>query len=70
MFARPSATTGEKYEGISAAYSKAVHNVITGRQDPHQAVLQLNAKLMAIMQSPGREPVVEKLPEAGDIGFR
>jgi trehalose/maltose transport system substrate-binding protein len=53
MFARPSALTGKKYEAVSRAYSKAVHDALTGRQDPHQAMVQLQANLVSILQSPG-----------------
>jgi trehalose/maltose transport system substrate-binding protein len=53
MFARPSAQTGKKYGAVSRAYSKAVHNVIAGKQDAHQALAQLQAELVSILQSPG-----------------
>jgi len=52
MFARPSAQTGKKYGAISRAYSKAVHNVISGKQDAHQALAQLQTALVSILQSP------------------
>ncbi len=53
MFARPSVQTGKKYGAISRAYSKAVHDVIAGKQDAHQAMAGLQAQLVTIMQSPG-----------------
>jgi trehalose/maltose transport system substrate-binding protein len=52
MFARPSAQTGKKYGAVSRAYSKAVHNVISGRQDAHLALAHLQAELVSILQSP------------------
>jgi trehalose/maltose transport system substrate-binding protein len=52
MFARPSAQTGKKYSAVSRAYSKAVHNVISGKQDAHQALAQLQTALVSILQSP------------------
>jgi hypothetical protein len=52
MFTRPSARTGKKYGAISRAYSKAVHSVISGKQDPHQALAQLQAELVSLLQSP------------------
>ncbi len=51
MFARPSALTGKKYAAISRAYSKAVHDAIAGKRDPHQALAQLQAELVSIMRS-------------------
>jgi trehalose/maltose transport system substrate-binding protein len=50
MFNRPSAKTGKKYEALSRAYSRAVHNVISGKQDPHQALHQLQTELTSIMR--------------------
>ena len=38
MFTRPSALAGKKYAAISRAYSKAVHDAIAGKRDPHQAL--------------------------------
>jgi hypothetical protein len=52
MFARPSAQTGKKYGAISRAYSKAVHDVISGKQDAHQALTELHTELVSILQSP------------------
>jgi trehalose/maltose transport system substrate-binding protein len=52
MFARPSAQTGKKYGAISRAYSKAVHNVISGKQEAHQALAELQTELVSILQSP------------------
>jgi len=52
MFARPSAETGKKYNAISRAYSKAVHKVITGKQDAALALTQLHAELVSIMSAP------------------
>jgi trehalose/maltose transport system substrate-binding protein len=49
MFARPSALTGKKYEAISRAYSHAVHDALSGKQDPHQALAQLQVDLINIM---------------------
>jgi hypothetical protein len=51
MFARPSALTGKKYAAISRAYSKAVHDAIAGKRDPHQALAELQVELVSIMQS-------------------
>jgi len=51
MFARPSAQTGKKYDAISRAYSKAVHDVISGKQEAHQAMTQLHSELVSIMQT-------------------
>lgn len=53
MYARPSALTGKKYEAVSRAYSKAVHDALTGKQDSHQSLGQLQAKLVSILQPPG-----------------
>ena len=50
MFTRPAAITGKKYEMVSIAYSAAVHDVIAGKQDPHKALEQLQAKLVAILR--------------------
>lgn len=50
VFARPSAITGKKYDAVSRAYSKAVHDVISGKLEPHQALTQLQAQLTSIMQ--------------------
>jgi trehalose/maltose transport system substrate-binding protein len=52
MFARPSALTGKQYEAVSRAYSKAVHDALTGKQDPHQALVQLQTNLTSLLQSP------------------
>jgi len=52
MFARPSSVSGKKYGAISRAYSKAVHDVIAGKRDPHQALTQLQAELEFLMRSP------------------
>jgi trehalose/maltose transport system substrate-binding protein len=52
MFARPSVETGTRYSAISRAYSKAVHNVISGKEDAHEALTRLKAQLVTIMQSP------------------
>lgn len=51
MFTRPSALAGKKYAAISRAYSKAVHDAIAGKRDPHQALAQLQVELVSIMQS-------------------
>jgi trehalose/maltose transport system substrate-binding protein len=52
MCARPSAQSGRKYDSISRAYSKAVHDVVSGKRDPHQALMQLHTELASIMGSP------------------
>jgi trehalose/maltose transport system substrate-binding protein len=52
MFARPSAQTAKKYGAVSRAYSKAVHDVISGKQEAHRALAQLQAELVSILQSP------------------
>ncbi len=52
VFARPSAQTGKKYGAVSRAYSKAVHDVISGKQDAHQALARLQTELVAILKSP------------------
>ncbi len=52
MFARPSAITGKKYAAISRAYSKAVHDAIAGKRDPHLALAQLQVELVSLMRSP------------------
>ena len=48
MFARPSAVTGKNYDAISRAYSHAVHDVISGKQEPHQALARLHVELINI----------------------
>jgi trehalose/maltose transport system substrate-binding protein len=58
MFARPSVQTGKKYDAVSRAYSKTVHDVISGKRDAHQALLKLQVQLVSIMQSPGKSPKV------------
>jgi hypothetical protein len=52
MFARPSVQTGKSYNTISRAYSKAVHDVIAGKQDAGLASAQLHAELVSIMSGP------------------
>lgn len=52
MFARPSAQTGKKYGAVSRVYSKAVHDVISGKQDAHVALTELQKELISILQSP------------------
>jgi trehalose/maltose transport system substrate-binding protein len=52
MFARPSAQTAKKYGAVSRAYSKAVHDVISGKQEAHRALAQLQTELVSILQSP------------------
>jgi trehalose/maltose transport system substrate-binding protein len=52
MFARPSAQTGKKYAAVSRAYSKAVHRVISGKEDAHQALAKLQVELVSLLQSP------------------
>ncbi len=52
MFARPSAQLGKHYAAISNAYSKAVHGVLSGKDDPHEALTRLQAQLVSIMQTP------------------
>ena len=52
MFARPSALTGKQYEAVSRAYSKAVHDALTGRQDPHLALVELQGELESILRPP------------------
>jgi trehalose/maltose transport system substrate-binding protein len=53
MFDRPSAQLGKHYAAISSAYSKAVHDVISGKSDPHEALTRLQGQLISIMQTPG-----------------
>jgi trehalose/maltose transport system substrate-binding protein len=50
MFARPSAVTGKKYDAVAAAYSKAVHDVIAGKQDAHVALAHIQTDLVSIMR--------------------
>ncbi len=52
MFARPSAQTGKRYNAISRAYSKAVHDVVAGKKDAGLALAQLHAELISIMSGP------------------
>jgi trehalose/maltose transport system substrate-binding protein len=52
MFARPAAITGKKYAVVSRAYSKAVHDVISGKRNSHEALIQLQAELVSLMRSP------------------
>jgi trehalose/maltose transport system substrate-binding protein len=52
MFARPSAQSGQHYAAISNAYSKAVHNVLAGKEDPHEALIRLQAQLISIVRTP------------------
>ena len=51
MFARPSSVSGKKYGAFSRAYSKAVHDVISGKRDPHQALAQLQTELDSLIRS-------------------
>jgi len=65
MFARPSSVTGKKYGAISRAYSKAVHDVISGKRDPHEASMHLQVELDFLMRSPSLPatvPVVYQFP--------
>lgn len=48
MFSRPSAVTGKKYDAISRAYSKAIHDAISGKQDTHEALTGLHTELIAL----------------------
>jgi trehalose/maltose transport system substrate-binding protein len=48
MLYRPSSVTGENYSLIAHAYSKAIHNAISGKQDTHEALTNLHAELIAI----------------------
>jgi trehalose/maltose transport system substrate-binding protein len=50
MFARPSAITGKKYDAVSRVYSRAVHDVLAGKQDPHAALAKLQTDLVSIMR--------------------
>jgi trehalose/maltose transport system substrate-binding protein len=52
MFARPSAQTGKKYTVISVAYSRAVHDVISGKCEPRERLTRLQEELVSLMQSP------------------
>jgi trehalose/maltose transport system substrate-binding protein len=52
MFARPSAQTGKRYAAISQAYSKAVHEIISGSRDTHDELTRLHTELAALLQSP------------------
>jgi trehalose/maltose transport system substrate-binding protein len=52
IFARPSAQSGKHYAALSKAYSKAVHNVLSGKDDPHEALTRLQAQLVTIMRTP------------------
>jgi trehalose/maltose transport system substrate-binding protein len=51
MFVRPSAQTGKNYAAISTAHSRTVHDVIAGKDDPHEALMRLQAQVVALMQS-------------------
>jgi trehalose/maltose transport system substrate-binding protein len=50
IFARPSAMTGKKYPAVSQAYSKTVHDVISGKRDAHEALAQLHSDLISILE--------------------
>ncbi len=49
MFSRPAAQVGKNYDAISRAYSHAVHDVLSGKQQSHQALAQLHVELIKIM---------------------
>ncbi len=46
--ARPSAVTGKSYHAVSAAYSNAVHSVLTGQASAEQALADLEARLVSL----------------------
>jgi trehalose/maltose transport system substrate-binding protein len=48
MLYRPSAVMGEKYSSIARAYSKAIHNAISGKQDTHEALTNLHTELIGM----------------------
>jgi trehalose/maltose transport system substrate-binding protein len=52
IFARPSAQSGKHYTALSSAYSHAVHDVISGKSNPHEALTRLQAQLVTIMKAP------------------
>jgi trehalose/maltose transport system substrate-binding protein len=54
MFARPSARSGKHYAALSNAYSKAMHGILSGKDDPHEALTRLQSQLVSIMQTPRR----------------
>jgi trehalose/maltose transport system substrate-binding protein len=51
-FARPSAQSGKHYAKISDAYSKTVHDILSGKNDLHEALRRLQAQLTSIVQTP------------------
>jgi ABC-type glycerol-3-phosphate transport system substrate-binding protein len=48
MFDRPSVQSGGNYPAISAAYSKTVHAILSGKDDPHEALTRLQAQLITL----------------------
>ncbi|HWG59637.1 MAG TPA: ABC transporter substrate-binding protein [Candidatus Acidoferrales bacterium] len=55
--ARPSSVTGDKYLAVSAAYKKAVHQVLAGQEDAADAMAKLEKQLAQITGLPIRRPV-------------
>lgn len=54
--ARPASVTGEKYLEVSEAYKQAVHSVLTGDDDPTDAMTKLERKLADITGFPVHRP--------------
>ena len=48
VVARPSIVSGEKYEGVSRAYIRALHSVLTGEEIPAAAAAALEKELVQI----------------------
>jgi trehalose/maltose transport system substrate-binding protein len=45
---RPSAVAGDKYAGVSQAYSRTVHDVLSGRVGAEEALPGLEKQLVAL----------------------
>jgi trehalose/maltose transport system substrate-binding protein len=54
--ARPSGVTGEKYLAVSDAYKESVHSILTGEDDPAEAMAKLERRLEEITGLPIRHP--------------
>ncbi len=61
-FARPAQAAGSAYDNLSRAYYTAVNRVISGERDAADALVELEAEMLALMPPPTATPTASPTP--------